>query len=292
MCGAFARCASHCRISATTCSHSPACSIRNWPTSREPMRSARISCVKPARCTAYPAPQPRIGRAGTGFVRRWAASSTRCSTAVSRVMAQTPRSSSLVENLNSRRRTYFTLRRHLGNSYLDSLRFFFSHRRFMRSRCAERNAKKPPRSDDRPRPSALADAAGPRTTSASASLTRREVNRLLHPTDQTIQESKSAIRSSQAGGFRSPSVTPNWPILNHAGSHEFFHARLPGQYTLTNTCWPALTATAATNGNLQRQPGPGAGPCPYGAPVLPPHRCRQERGLPRDSAASAATRRG
>ena len=32
-------------------------------------------------------------------------------------MAQTPRSSSLVENLNSRLRNYFTLRRHLGNSY-------------------------------------------------------------------------------------------------------------------------------------------------------------------------------
>ena len=36
--------------------------------------------------------------------------------AVSRAMAQTPRSSSLVENLNSRLRTYFTLRRHLGGS--------------------------------------------------------------------------------------------------------------------------------------------------------------------------------
>jgi len=34
--------------------------------------------------------------------------------AVSRAMADTPRSSSLVENLNSRLRTYFTLRRHLG----------------------------------------------------------------------------------------------------------------------------------------------------------------------------------
>jgi hypothetical protein len=63
--------------------------------------------------------------------------------AVSRVMAQTPRSSSLVENLNSRLRTYFTLRRHLGNSYLDLLRFFLNHRRFMRSRCAERNGKSP-----------------------------------------------------------------------------------------------------------------------------------------------------
>ena len=63
--------------------------------------------------------------------------------AVSRAMAQTPRSSSLVENLNSRLRTYFTLRRHLGNSYLDLLRFFLNHRRFMRSRCAERSGKSP-----------------------------------------------------------------------------------------------------------------------------------------------------
>src|SRR3954465_4056902 len=38
-----------------------------------------------------------------------------------RAMADTPRSSSLVENLNSRLRTYFTLRRHLGGSYLDLL---------------------------------------------------------------------------------------------------------------------------------------------------------------------------
>ncbi len=63
--------------------------------------------------------------------------------AVSRAMAQTPRSSSLVENLNSRLRTYFTLRRHLGGSYLDLLRFFLNHRRFMRSRSAERNGMSP-----------------------------------------------------------------------------------------------------------------------------------------------------
>ncbi len=44
--------------------------------------------------------------------------------AVTQTMTHTPRSSSLVENLNSRLRTYFTLRRHLGNSYLDLLRFF------------------------------------------------------------------------------------------------------------------------------------------------------------------------
>ena len=38
------------------------------------------------------------------------------------------------ENLNSRMRTYFTLRRQLGSSYLDLLQFFLNHRRFMRSR--------------------------------------------------------------------------------------------------------------------------------------------------------------
>ncbi len=63
--------------------------------------------------------------------------------AVSRARAETPRSSSLVENLNSRLRTYFALRRHLGGSYLDLLRFFLNHRRFMRSRHAERQDKSP-----------------------------------------------------------------------------------------------------------------------------------------------------
>jgi hypothetical protein len=63
--------------------------------------------------------------------------------AVSHAMADTPRSSSLVENLNSRLRTYFTLRRHLGGSYLDLLRFFLNHRRFLRSRHAERQGKSP-----------------------------------------------------------------------------------------------------------------------------------------------------
>jgi len=63
--------------------------------------------------------------------------------AVSRAIAQTPRSSSLVENLNSRLRPYFTLRRHLGGSYLDLLRFFLNHRPFLRSRHAERQGKSP-----------------------------------------------------------------------------------------------------------------------------------------------------
>ncbi len=44
--------------------------------------------------------------------------------AVSQAMADMPRSSSLVENLNSRLRSYSTLRRHLGGSYLSLLRVF------------------------------------------------------------------------------------------------------------------------------------------------------------------------
>ena len=63
--------------------------------------------------------------------------------AVRRTMTDTPRSSSLVENLNSRLRSYFTLRRHLGGSYLDLLRFFLNHRRFLRSHHAERRGKSP-----------------------------------------------------------------------------------------------------------------------------------------------------
>jgi hypothetical protein len=62
---------------------------------------------------------------------------------VSQAMAQTPRSSSLVENLNSRLRNYFTLRRHLGDSYLSLLQFFLNHRHFMRSRRNERTGKSP-----------------------------------------------------------------------------------------------------------------------------------------------------
>jgi hypothetical protein len=63
--------------------------------------------------------------------------------AVALVMAQTPRSSSLVENLNSRLRNYFTLRRHLGGSYLDLLRFFLNHRRFMRKPTRGANRTQP-----------------------------------------------------------------------------------------------------------------------------------------------------
>lgn len=47
-------------------------------------------------------------------------------TAVEGALAETPRSSSLVENLNSRLRGYFFLRRQLGGPYLELLRFFLN----------------------------------------------------------------------------------------------------------------------------------------------------------------------
>jgi len=43
-------------------------------------------------------------------------------------MGDTPRSSSMVENLNSRLRRYFCPRRHLGDAYLSLLQFFLNHR--------------------------------------------------------------------------------------------------------------------------------------------------------------------
>ena len=53
------------------------------------------------------------------------------------------RASSLVENLNSRLRTYFFLRRELGKDYLELLRFFLNHRPYLRSRKEARVGKSP-----------------------------------------------------------------------------------------------------------------------------------------------------
>jgi hypothetical protein len=62
---------------------------------------------------------------------------------VDEILKKTCRANSLVENINSRLRTYFTLRRELGNEYLHFLQFFLNHRRFMRSECEERIGKSP-----------------------------------------------------------------------------------------------------------------------------------------------------
>jgi hypothetical protein len=63
--------------------------------------------------------------------------------AVRQLAQRTVRASSLVENLNSRLRNYFTLRRHLGADYLALLQFFLNHRRLDRSDCPARAGKSP-----------------------------------------------------------------------------------------------------------------------------------------------------
>lgn len=63
--------------------------------------------------------------------------------AVAAVARGTVRASSVVENLNSRLRNYFFLRRHLGSGYLHLLQFFLNHRRFLRSEHPERVDRSP-----------------------------------------------------------------------------------------------------------------------------------------------------
>jgi len=62
---------------------------------------------------------------------------------VEELSARVVRASSLVENLNSRLRNYFFLRRHLGESYLVLLQFFLNHRRYLRSEHPHRVGKSP-----------------------------------------------------------------------------------------------------------------------------------------------------
>lgn len=63
--------------------------------------------------------------------------------AVTTVADQVVRASSVIENLNSRLRCYFFLRRHLGPDYLDLLRFYLNHRCFPRSNRPERVGRSP-----------------------------------------------------------------------------------------------------------------------------------------------------
>src|SRR5439155_1128091 len=63
--------------------------------------------------------------------------------AVAALAQGTVRASSLVENLNSRLRSYFFLRPHLGADYLAPLQFFLNHRRLERSDRPERVGKPP-----------------------------------------------------------------------------------------------------------------------------------------------------
>jgi hypothetical protein len=63
--------------------------------------------------------------------------------AVAAVARGTVRASSVVENLNSRLRNYFFLRRQLGPDYLHLLQYFLNHRRFLRSEHPQRVGRSP-----------------------------------------------------------------------------------------------------------------------------------------------------
>jgi hypothetical protein len=53
------------------------------------------------------------------------------------------RASSVIENLNSRLRNYFFLRKQVGPAYLKLLQFYLNHRRFQRSEHPQREGKSP-----------------------------------------------------------------------------------------------------------------------------------------------------
>jgi hypothetical protein len=63
--------------------------------------------------------------------------------AVRALCEQVVRASSIIENINSRLRSYFFLRRQIGSGYLELLQFFLNHRRFLRSERPERVHKSP-----------------------------------------------------------------------------------------------------------------------------------------------------
>jgi hypothetical protein len=65
------------------------------------------------------------------------------SQAVRDVATTVVRASSVIENLNSRLRNYFFLRRHLDTNYLTLLQFFLNHRRFLRSEHPDRVNQSP-----------------------------------------------------------------------------------------------------------------------------------------------------
>ena len=79
----------------------------------------------------------------TNLYQRLGSKVYRAKEEVDQLLNSTVRASSVVENLNSRLRNYFSLRRHLGKDYLEILRFFLNHRRFMRSDRKERIGKSP-----------------------------------------------------------------------------------------------------------------------------------------------------
>jgi hypothetical protein len=62
---------------------------------------------------------------------------------IGRLASSVVRASSVIENLNSRLRNYFFLRKQLGSNYLKLLQFYLNHHVYQRSERAERKGKSP-----------------------------------------------------------------------------------------------------------------------------------------------------
>lgn len=87
--------------------------------------------------------RPERWRREEALWQRWGSRYGVLRAAVAELLERVVRASSVIENLNSRLRTYFFLRRHLGEDYLTLLQFFLNHRRFVRSEHPERVGKSP-----------------------------------------------------------------------------------------------------------------------------------------------------
>jgi hypothetical protein len=62
---------------------------------------------------------------------------------INEIIAETVRASSIVENINSRLRAYFFLRKSFGQESLELLRFYLNHKTFLRSEHPDRVGKSP-----------------------------------------------------------------------------------------------------------------------------------------------------
>jgi hypothetical protein len=87
--------------------------------------------------------RPERWRREQALWQRWGSRYGVLRDAVAELLGRVVRASSVIENLNSRLRNYFSLRRHLGADYLALLQFFLNHRRFVRSEHAGRVGKSP-----------------------------------------------------------------------------------------------------------------------------------------------------
>ena len=92
---------------------------------------------------SMPSSRPQRWQREKALWDRWGCRYGLLREAVAELLSNVVRASSVIENLNSRLRSYFFLRRHLGGDYLTLLQFFLNHRRFVRSEHAERVGKSP-----------------------------------------------------------------------------------------------------------------------------------------------------